>query len=323
MATYKEIKGTGIQFLDEDPANPLVGQVWYNSTSSTLKGYGASTPTGTWASGGSLNSARAPASTSGTQTASIVGGGYTTTWVAFTEIYNGSSWTEVGDMNLARGGMAPSVKGSITATFCAGGEPPASTTANVEFWDGSSWAESTNMNTARANGAGAGTSTSGLVYMGYYPTYKTITETWDGSSWTEVGDLNNAGYGSACIGTQTAALATGRAGNPNKSKVEEWNGTSWTNKTDQNTGRFGGGGAGTSTDGLLFAGNKNPGASNNTELWNGTSWTELNDLGTGSPAYQAGCGSSGSALRTNGDPVGANFVEEWTAGNGVLTVTTS
>ena len=302
------------------------GQMWFNSSSSLLKVYGQSVPTGTWATGTNLNTSRQEGSTSGIQTASIVGGGYTTTYVANTETYDGTSWTEVSDMNAARGGMAPSVRGSTTATFAAGGAPNPSppTSNNVEFWNTSSWTEGTNMNTARSNGAGAGTQTSGLVYMGYYPTYQTNTETWDGTSWTEVSDLNNAGYGSACIGTQTAALATGRAGNPTKAKVEEWNGTSWTNKTDQNTGRFGTGGAGLNTDALMFAGNENPGSSAKTEHWDGTSWTELADLGTGSPAYQAGCGASaGLALRTNGDPTPTNLVEEWTADNGILTVTTS
>ena len=300
--------------------------MWFNSDSSTLKGFGQSTPTGTWATGNNLNTSRQEGSTSGIQTASIVGGGYTTTYVANTETYDGTSWTEVNDMNAARGGMAPSVRGSTTATFAAGGAPNPSppTTNNVEFWNTNTWTEGTNMNNERSNGAGAGTQTSGLVYMGYYPTYMADTETWDGTSWTEVNNLNNSGYGSACIGTQTAALATGRAGNPTKAKVEEWNGTSWTNKTDQNTGRFGSGGAGLNTDALLFAGNENPGASAKTEHWNGTSWTELNDLGTGSPAYQAGCGaSSGVALRTNGDPTPTNFVEEWTASDAVFTITTS
>jgi len=306
-------------------SNLTEGLMWFNSSTVQLKGYGQSVPTGTWATGNNLNTSRQEGSTSGVQTASIVGGGYTTTYVANTEIYDGSSWTEVNDMNAAKGGMAPSVKGSTTATFAAGGAPNPSppTTNNVEFWNTNTWTEGTNMNTARTNAAGAGTQTSGLVYMGYYPTYQTNTETWDGTSWTEVNDLNNAGYGSACIGTQTAALATGRAGNPTKSKAEDWNGTSWTNLTDQNTGRFGTGGAGTSTQGLMFAGNENPGASAKTELWNGTSWTELNDLGSGSPAYQAGCGAAGLALRTNGDPTPSNFVEEWTAADGVLTITTS
>ena len=39
MATYKEIKGFKIKSLATDPANPLEGEMWYNSTSGTLKVY--------------------------------------------------------------------------------------------------------------------------------------------------------------------------------------------------------------------------------------------------------------------------------------------
>ena len=39
MATYITIKGIEIQTIAGDPANPVEGQVWYNSTTSTLKGY--------------------------------------------------------------------------------------------------------------------------------------------------------------------------------------------------------------------------------------------------------------------------------------------
>ena len=39
MATYITIKGINIEIIAGDPANPVEGQVWYNSTAKTLKGY--------------------------------------------------------------------------------------------------------------------------------------------------------------------------------------------------------------------------------------------------------------------------------------------
>ena len=39
MATYISIKGATIQVIAGDPSNPVEGQVWYNSTAGTLKGY--------------------------------------------------------------------------------------------------------------------------------------------------------------------------------------------------------------------------------------------------------------------------------------------
>ena len=80
MATLKQIKGTAIQFLDSDP-------VVY---------------AGSWSSGGSLNTARGYLDGVGIQTAALGVSGYTTTNVAVVEQYNGTSWTEVGDVNTAR-----------------------------------------------------------------------------------------------------------------------------------------------------------------------------------------------------------------------------
>ena len=37
MTEYTGIKGGKVQNFSSDPANPFVGQVWYNTTSSELK----------------------------------------------------------------------------------------------------------------------------------------------------------------------------------------------------------------------------------------------------------------------------------------------
>ena len=39
MATYKGISGFQIKSLATDPTNPVEGQMWFNSTSGTLKVY--------------------------------------------------------------------------------------------------------------------------------------------------------------------------------------------------------------------------------------------------------------------------------------------
>jgi hypothetical protein len=55
MADYKNIKGFNIQYLDSDPPNPIEGQMWFNSTTQTLKGAEVGgAPAGTWASGGEI-----------------------------------------------------------------------------------------------------------------------------------------------------------------------------------------------------------------------------------------------------------------------------
>ena len=37
MSTYKEIKGVYVQVVTSDPANPVEGQIWYNSSSGIFK----------------------------------------------------------------------------------------------------------------------------------------------------------------------------------------------------------------------------------------------------------------------------------------------
>jgi hypothetical protein len=58
MAEYINIKGQNIEVVASDPANPTLGQIWYNSTSNTLKGGGVTTA-GAWATGNNMNTARA------------------------------------------------------------------------------------------------------------------------------------------------------------------------------------------------------------------------------------------------------------------------
>jgi len=75
MATYKEIHGTSIEVLASDPANPVLGQIWYNTTSQTLKGQEFAAAA--WATGSNLSTARQGLAGAGTQTAGLAFGGRT------------------------------------------------------------------------------------------------------------------------------------------------------------------------------------------------------------------------------------------------------
>jgi hypothetical protein len=106
MANYKELEGFGVQTLATDPDNTSwVGSIFYNSTSGTFKTVKpGGAPVGTWASGGDLNTARrCNQQQSGTQTMqfllvdSVGPGG--PNYRCITESYNGTSWTEVNDLN--------------------------------------------------------------------------------------------------------------------------------------------------------------------------------------------------------------------------------
>ena len=90
MATYKGTHGTKIQNYTSDPANPLQGEVWYNSTSNSLK-YFYVNP-GSWATSGSLNTARDSLAGAGIETAGLAFGGSNPSKTALTEEWNGTGF---------------------------------------------------------------------------------------------------------------------------------------------------------------------------------------------------------------------------------------
>jgi hypothetical protein len=168
MADYKNIKGFNIQYLDSDPPNPIEGQMWFNSTTQTLKGVEAGgAPAGTWASGGNLNTARAWMAGAGIQTAALSISGETPTKVTNVESYNGSSWTEVNDVNTARVGLSGA--GTQTAALAAGGFNPSASPPGVAFtesWNGTSWTEVNDLNTGRYGISSASLSSTATIAFG-------------------------------------------------------------------------------------------------------------------------------------------------------------
>ena len=265
MTTYKEINGTNIEVVSSDPTNPVLGQIWYNSTTYALKalGYIASS---SWATGGALNSGRYGAGGAGTSNSlALVFGGFPNGPTGATELYNGSSWTEVSDLNHGRGYIDSA--GTTTAALAFGGNS-ASTASDTrtEKYNGSSWTEVNNLTTGRYNGGGAGTQTSALFIGGYQPpSVISRTESYNGTSWTEVADLNTTRSGNGAAGVNnTSALTFG--GTSATAVTESWNGSSWTEVADLNTGRNNLGGAGIQTLAVGFGG-QTPPYTTNTETW--------------------------------------------------------
>ena len=108
---------------------------------------------------------------------------------AITEFYDGSSWTEVNDMNTGRYGLGGANSGSQTATLVfAGYYPPGGVTGATESWDGTNWTEVNDLNTAGGNGTGFGTQPAAIAVAG--DSRSNLTESWDGTSWTEVSEIN-------------------------------------------------------------------------------------------------------------------------------------
>ena len=313
MSEYKGIKGFQVQTRTEDPV-PYAQALADNPYA------------GAFSSGGNLNTARnaLTSASHGSATSGLVFGGQAPSQTGATEEYDGSSWTESGDLNTAR--SRTSGGGTQTSAIAAGGYAPPGTQPATEEYNGSSWTEIAEANSARYAGYGWGANAEAVVIVAGSTSgpgspfgESGLTEQWNGSAWTETGDLNTAriylgGFGA----TYTAGIVAGgsTASGNDVGNAESFNGSSWTEVSDISTTRTQLAGYGTSnSDGYVVGGynyGPNAGATQN-EAWNGSAWTEVADLATARWDLSAG-GSPSSALVVGGDapPGKQNATEEWT-----------
>ena len=283
MADYKALRGLTIRTIAGDPDPLLDGDIWYNSSSKKIKG--VKLADAAFASSNNMNTGRDFMGCAGTQTATITAGGEPPN-TSKAEQYDGSSWTEVGDLvSGARYGMRGF--GSTTAGLICGGYPPTSGGTVTESWNGASWTEVSDLSQARYGLIGGGTSTAALAIAGFIGgpgAPSALVEEWNGASWASGTSVNSArGVAGAGVTDTENAIFFGGATHP-----------------------------GTALKAL-------------TEAWDGTSWTEVGDLGT-ARAYVNGSGSDTSALCMGGGPgtAGGTATEEWTAATySIKTVTTS
>ena len=327
MSTYKGIQGYTVQSLASDPpASQATGQLWYNSASNVWKV--GSEAAGAWASGGTITNGRYDLAGCGLQSAALIFGG-AVPFKQFTETYDGTSWTEVGNLtsDARAGGLGTGTQTAAIASSGSGG-PGARVTVS-ETWNGSSWTEGNNINTARIGIMGTGITAGALGIMGNTngpaPTYQKYVEEYNGTCWSEGNDTQTArGYvGASGKGTTTASLVFGGQTTVHLGLTEVYNGSSWSEVADLNQIRSRGGGSGTSTAALYFGGAGPPGYTAYTELWDGTSWTAVTAL-TNARESLAGAGTSTSALAAAGAPAPtAQLTEEWVSGPVIETVTTS
>tara|TARA_R100001082_G_scaffold14831_1_gene7573 strand:- start:55 stop:1905 length:1851 start_codon:yes stop_codon:yes gene_type:complete len=174
----------------------------------------------------------------GSSTANIASGGYTTTPVATTEEYNktqnvitAAAWASSGNLNLAREGHGTTTNAAADTGLVFGGNYP-SGTDNSESYDGTSWTEGPNLPQALSFLGGAGTATAGLSFTGRLNPGPRVASTyeWDGSSWTAGGDYGAAQAYSGGAGTQTAAIGVAGETPPGTDLTTsyEYNGSAWT-----------------------------------------------------------------------------------------------
>ena len=305
------------------------------SGDASLKAFGkaAGIPSGVFVSVGALNTPRerfGGTTSTGGSTAAIGAGGDSPV-IDSVEQYNGSSWSEITELNTARGGNGGGA-GTTTAMLAYSGGP--SIVDNVESWNGSAWTEITEVNTGRYESKGGGTQTAALFYPGYLPppsTARTNFEEWNGSSWTELAEVNRgrSGPGAGTTSPTSAVIFGGSnpppvpSPTPADASTETWDGSSWTEVNEMNTGRGGAASFGNATS-CIAASGYSGGFISNTEKWDGTNWTEVNELGTSrSNASGSGSAVAGLVFGGNPQPGTGTLTEEWSVESQLSKVTVS
>jgi hypothetical protein len=328
MATYKGISGLNIKSLSSDPSNLNEGEMWYNSTSGTLK---VAPFVQSWASGGSLPQGVSYNGGAGTQTAALSIGGQqpSTASIGNTYEYDGSSWSDGGPI-AAFFGSYPSPTssyyfgacGTQTAAVIVGG---AETNDRTVEYNGSSWTQTGNYPSqiTQSTMNGIQTASINISGSGAPPGYTAVVANYDGSSWTASPvAFSPAGRRMSSAGTDTATIVSGGSNTGAITSAQEWNGSSWTTVGAPSSPQ-----EDAKSTGIQTAALKMYGAASATEQYDGSSWaTTANQANarawcTGGSSNDSG--STSAAVFGGNRPTFTSATEEFAGEVTAETVTTS
>lgn len=184
QATVEEYDGTSwTQVTSMPTAMDGQGTAGSQTAGLTMAGSTPAAPAGSpasfeydgtnWTVGGTLQGGRyrINGQSVGTQTAALLLGGLEgPSPGTYVESYDGTSWSEITDMNTPRE-MGGGNGTQTSAIAVSGRNPPGSyaVTVNVEQWNGSAWTETSNVATGRSynssTGSGAGTVGNGSSFF--------------------------------------------------------------------------------------------------------------------------------------------------------------
>jgi len=337
MATYRSIVGLKIKKRSSDPSNPVLGEMWYNTTSGTLKvrGFGSAT----WSSGNTAPGAYMSFAGAGTQSAYIKtmgndGSPAPNPVANDTAIYDGTNWTSGPSNPLSR--RDPGGFGIETAAIFFGGQkdtPEPQRAITAQTWDGSSFTSVPNMNHRRRTCNGTGLITTGLIVggagdpSGSPEGAMTNVESYNGSSFSNETAIPTAFRGGGQAGSEPAAICVGGV-SPASTSTFEYDGSSWTSGGTANTARSTtfAGSAGTQTAALIYGGGPSV---TQAESYDGTSFAVDSTMASGS----SGRGNQNSQAYSTtaiyvgnpnppGSAPGASTVNEYTAAAAATTTVT-
>jgi len=322
MATYQDIKGLRVKYLSADPSPTTQGEVWYNSTSGTLKA--TVIGTASWASGGSLSNPFHGGNSSfgSTPAGAHVGGTIPTGYISGkTELYDGTAWTANPNLCPVSIGYGTGGGPQTAGIICSGESPPGSGTATIKF-DGSAWTSAPSRSTSRQNATGIGTQTSFIQVGGAWSpswTALTVNETFNGASWSTEPNSYPATNEQGFAGGTAAAAVIGGGIPPTPLGApasNTWDGSAWTAAPVMLSARYNGAWAGTSTDAFQIGGYNSPsGGFTDTTVFDGTTWAATASTATGtSGGSGAGfTGGPGGVIKMGGSYGTATTCEEFNA----------
>ena len=276
--------GSGIGLSNKIPVGTLSGsaQIAGDITGSFIRGvYGmtgeVSTATGVWSTGVSLNTPRNGGHGAGTTGGGLVSGGQTPSIVANTEEWNGTTWSESGDLITARKHLRGST-GAQDSALMGGAEPGFTCT---EEYNGSTWASGGALSSNRKVSVGFGTQNA-AVQTGNYQCTADWTALYDGTAWSRSArptfHTPNPSHGDsgtdhfAGAGTQNAGLVF--AGRVAKTCTEHFDGTSWSKGGSLSTGKSYANGSGVENAALAFGGSAlSPSNNVLSEEYDGVAWS--------------------------------------------------
>lgn len=306
MATYKDIHGNNIPIRASDPSNPILGEVWYNTTSHLFKGLGFNTAA--WATGGNMSggSGDGGMAKAGSQTAFLASMGSPGARND-TEEYDGSSWSGGPTTPYSASGVISF--GTQTAGLVAGGQPGGGGVSTTALYNGSSWTTSgSTPYPILYQFGGAGPQTAGISIGGWNQTHptggdKTDVKTFNGSSWsTEPATCPFPAYSGNLYGTNSEDCNYFGGYNPgaptfsrNTTHVN-YNGSAFTTLAAYPITIAACGTSGTTSAGYSWGGNYRPsGSPDYTAIgndWDGSAWT----TGVSYPATTQTMFSGGSSV---------------------------
>jgi hypothetical protein len=274
--------GTQTAAIAAGRPNSSAAEEFHSSVSVVTAGAFASTP--------NLNTSYNQRSGSGITDACLCFGGEGPPGVqAINESFDGSSWSELNDLNTARSDLAGC--GTQTASLAFGGSPgPGPIAKATEEWDGSSWTTSGILNQESRFCKGAGIQTAAYRVGGFISPGSGSTnavEHYDGSSWTSQTAAPFTSNRHCALGIQTAGFVN-RASPPNFASYD-YNGSSWTAgpndlQSDSQASCFG-----TATSSMFGSG-----PPTKCTVWNDTNFATSPNLGSGK-GYSASFNAPSSA----------------------------